>query len=132
MVKELGCYGLATLLVLVCYVIGNVVVSGVWGVSSAYSTWLGVFRAVLETAAGLVAYFLLVGTIPFLSNRHIGVPPLVIAMLGLGVSGLSYYTSLSSGDLPPSTTTETLAFLVNMVGWGGIGAYALSQREQLR
>lgn len=123
---ETGRYVGCAILMIVCYLLGNVLVSLVWGIDFAYDTWRGVMTAAIQTAAGVVIYGAATGAFKSLKARHAAVPVLVAVIFGVAVTVLLYVMTGSVADAASGGYSPFIAGVVALVGWGGFAFYRLS------
>lgn len=123
---EAGWYVVCAILMIVCYLLGNVLVSFVWGIDFANDTWRGVMTAAIQTAAGVVIYGAATGAFKSLKARHAAVPVLVAVIFGVAVTVLSYVVTGSVADAASGSYSLFIAGLITLVGWGGFAFYRLS------
>ena len=123
---ETGRYVGCTILMILCYLLGNVLVSFVWGIDFAYDTWLGVVTAAIQTAAGVAIYGAATGAFEPLKARHAAVPVLVAIIPGVTIAALSYFVTGDIGDPSSDQYLQAVIFAISVVGWGGFALYRLS------
>ena len=123
---ETGRYVGCTILMIICYLLGNVLVSFVWGMGFAYDTWRGVMTAAAQTAAGVFIYGAATTAFSSLQARHVAVPVLIAVIFGVAMAVLSYVVTGSVADAASGGYWLFIAGVIALVGWGGFAFYRLS------
>jgi hypothetical protein len=123
--KEAGSYLLAAFLMIVCYFLGNLFAAWAWDVGASYDHWNGPLNAAMQTAGELLVYGGVVSAIPFLSGRHVGVPPIIGATIAVTVMALSVFLANAQGPIKADFIFRQLSAAVNLVGWAGFGFVCL-------
>jgi hypothetical protein len=108
-------------LVVVCYVLGNVIVSFLWGVQAPFDTWRGVLRALLCLGVGLGLYFTAIGSFSFLEDRHAALPPIILSVAWATFIVLIYIFAAEQAAQLFQNGWEAVAVVVPPLGWAILG-----------
>lgn len=121
MVLEIRNYLIASILVVFCYVLGNVIVFFLWGFQAPFDTWRGGLRALLGLGAGLGLYFAAIGSFSFLEDRHAALPPIVISVVWATVIVLIYILAAEQAAQVFQNGWEAMAVVIPPLGWAIFG-----------
>ena len=124
-VKEVGSYLLAAVLMIACYFVGNFIVGFLWDVTSSYGDWGGPFVAALQTWGEIYIYAAAVSAIPFLSGRHAGVPPIIMATVLVTIMAISLVVVGVPADASTEFILTHISAAVNILGWTIFGFICL-------
>ena len=127
MIKEVRSYIVGLLLIVVCYVGGNLTVSLFWGITADFATWLGVPRALLSAAVGVGFYYAATEAIPFIEGRHAAIPPVIVGVAALSAYGIVAFSVSSQGGAFVRNVPELVAVLAAPLAWLGFGFWAANR-----
>ena len=128
MIKEIRNYVVGLCLVVVCYIAGNLIIPIFWGLNADFTSFFGIIRALASAIVGVIIYYSCTKAIPFLEDRLLFIPPIIISIITLTIYFITAFI-LNLQSLPfYQNYQEMLSALAAPFAWLGFGFWAASQR----